>query len=80
MIFKSGTKFEEKMIFCFKNGKNLVNFDLSTKTSESICTLIGPFCAKYITLDLNKYRGDIFHDTERSCKVRKKLTCGLKIT
>ena len=31
MIPKSGTKFEEKLTFCFKNDKNLMNFDPSTK-------------------------------------------------
>ena len=46
MIPKSGAKFEEKLIFCFKNDKNLENFDPSTK--------IGPFCAKYTTFDLKK--------------------------
>ena len=30
----SGAKFKEKLIFCFKNDKNLVNFDLSTKKSK----------------------------------------------
>ena len=30
MTLKSDAKFEEKPIFCFKNDKNLVNFDLST--------------------------------------------------
>ena len=34
MIPKSGGKFEEKLIFRFKNDKNLVNFDLSTKKSK----------------------------------------------
>ena len=34
MIPKSGAKFEEKLIFRFKNDKNLVNFDLSTKKSQ----------------------------------------------
>ena len=34
MIPKSGAKFEEKLPFCFKNNKNLVNFDPSTKKSE----------------------------------------------
>ena len=34
MITKSGAKFEEKLIFCFENDKNLVNFDLSTKKSK----------------------------------------------
>ena len=36
------------------------------------CTLIGPFRAKYITLDLKKYRGVIFYDTEESCKIWRK--------
>ena len=30
MIPKSGVKFEEKLIFCFKNDKNLANFDQNT--------------------------------------------------
>ena len=32
----SDAKSEEKLIFCFKNGKNLVNFDLSTKKYKKI--------------------------------------------
>ena len=35
MRLKSGAKFEEKLIFCFKNDKNLVNFDPSTKKSKT---------------------------------------------
>ena len=35
MILKSGAKFEEKPIFCFKNAKNLVNFGPSTKKSKT---------------------------------------------
>ena len=46
MILKSGAKFEEKRIFCFKNDKNLVNFNPTTKKSTEICTLI--------TFDLKK--------------------------
>ena len=34
--------------------------------------MIGPFCAKYITFDLKKYRGVVFHDTEESCKIWRK--------
>ena len=68
MTLKSDAKFEEKLICCFKNDKNLVNFDPTTQVSK-ICTLIGPFRAKYITFDLKGYRGVIFHDTEESCKV-----------
>ena len=35
MIPKSSAKFEEKIIFCFKNDKNFVNFDPKTKTSKT---------------------------------------------
>ena len=34
MILKSAAKFEERLIFCFKNAKNLVKFDPSTKNSK----------------------------------------------
>ena len=34
IVLRSGEKFEEKLIFYFKNDKNLVNFDLSTKKSK----------------------------------------------
>ena len=36
MILKSGAKFEEKPMFCYKNDKNLVNFDLCTKKSKKL--------------------------------------------
>ena len=39
---------------------------------SKICILIGPFRAKYITLDPKKYRGVIFHDTKESCKIWRK--------
>ena len=38
MILKSAAKFEDKLIFGFKNAKNLVNFDLSTKKPLKNCT------------------------------------------
>ena len=37
-----------------------------------ICTLICSFCAKYVTFDLKRYRGVIFHDTEEWCKIWRK--------
>ena len=43
MTPKSGAKFEEKLIFCFKNDKNLVNFDLSTKKSKKFALWLVPF-------------------------------------
>ena len=70
-IPKSGVEFEEKFIFCFKNDKNLVNFDLSTKRSKKIA-LIGPFCAKYPTFDRKKYRRVTFHGTEESYRIWRK--------
>ena len=36
MTMKSDAKFREKLIiYCFKNDKNLVNFDLSTRNSPN---------------------------------------------
>ena len=34
MTLKLNAKFKEKLICCFKNDKNLVNFDLSTQMSQ----------------------------------------------
>ena len=42
IIPKSGAKFEEKQIFCFKNDKNLVIFDLSTKKSKKFALWLVP--------------------------------------
>ena len=39
---------------------------------SKMCTLIGSFYAKYMTLDLKKYRGVIFHDNEEWCKIWRK--------
>ena len=55
MTLKSDAKFEEKLICCFKNDKNLVNFDPSTQKVSKICTLIGSYCAKYL-IDCNGTR------------------------
>ena len=35
MTLKSDAKFEEKLIFCFKNEKTLVRFDLSTRNPQN---------------------------------------------
>ena len=64
MTQKSDARVEEKLICCFKNDKYLVNFDLGTQKFPNF-TLIDSFCAKYITFDLKKYIGDIFHDPEQ---------------
>ena len=43
IISKSGAKFKEKLIFCFKNDKNLVNFDTRTKTFKKFALSLVPF-------------------------------------
>ena len=46
----------------------------ASKVSE-IFTLLGSFWTKYILLELKKYRGVIFYDTEEWCKIwKRKLT------
>ena len=35
MTLKSDAKFEEKLICCFENDTNMVNFDLSTQNSQN---------------------------------------------
>ena len=35
------------------------------------------YCATYLMFDLKKYRGVIFHDTQRWCKIWRK-TCGVE--
>ena len=42
MTLKIDAKFEEKLIFCFKNDKNLVKFDLSTCKSTKLSLSIAP--------------------------------------
>ena len=48
--------------------------ELLSKHSKvsKIWTLIDPFRAKYITFDLKKYTGVIFHDAEELCKICRK--------
>ena len=68
MVPKSDAKFKEKSVGCFKNDKNLMNFDPCAQVSK-ICTLIGSFCAKYVMFYLKRYKGVLFHDTEEPCKI-----------
>ena len=43
MILKIDAKFEEKRICCFKNNKNLVNFDPSSEKSPKFALSLVPF-------------------------------------
>ena len=39
---------------------------------------MGSFCPKHIMFQLENFRGIVCHDTEKCCKIKGKLTCGLK--
>ena len=70
MKLKRDTKFGEELTCHFKTDmKNLTNFDLSTRKSQKMFALVGYFGAKYILLELKKYRVVIFHDTEEGYKI-----------
>ena len=73
MKLKRDTKFGEESTCCFKIGKrNLTKFwPEQLKVSKSF-TLIGSFWAKYISFELQKYRGVTFHDSEEICKFWRK--------
>ena len=65
MTLKSDATFEEKLTLGNKKDlSNLVNFHPTTQKSKDF-TLIDYFCPKYMTFELKKYRGLIFHDFEK---------------
>ena len=67
MTLNSDVKFEEKLTLGTKRYKrNLANFQPTTQKSK-ISTSMGYICPKYMRLELKKYRGVIFHDTEQRC-------------
>ena len=76
MTLKIDAKFTEKLICYFKNDKNLENFGLSTRNSKS--TLIGSFCAKYITFDPKSTEELSFVTTKIDAKFEEKLSYGLE--
>ena len=72
MKMKNDTKIEEELICRFKiDMRNFTNFDQSTQKSKKFI-LIGSLWPKYTLLELQKYRGVIFYDTEEICKVWRK--------
>ena len=42
MTLKIDVKFEKKLVCCFKNDKNLVNFDLSVQKSQKFALSLVP--------------------------------------
>ena len=71
MTLKSDAKFEEKLICCFENDTNMVNFDLSTQNSQNFHFDWFPLC-KVHNFWPKKYRWVMFHDNEEWCKVSRK--------
>ena len=73
MKLNRNTKFGEESTCRFKIGRrSLTNFDLSTRKSRKILSLMGSFWAKYILFELKKDRGVIFHDVKEWCKIWSK--------
>ena len=69
---KEWCKIWRKTDLLFKKWQEFGEFWSEHSKVSKVCTLIGLFRAKYITFDLKKYRGVIFHGTEKSCKVWRK--------
>ena len=69
---KDWCKIWRKTNFLFQKWQEFGEFWSEHLKVWKICTLIDPFCAKYITFDLKRYRGIIFHDTGVSCKIWRK--------
>ena len=66
----------KKNWFVFEKRQEFGEFWPKPSKVSKICTLIGSFCATYVTFDLHKYRGVIFHDTEDWCQNVKKTDFG----
>ena len=71
-------KIGKKTNLLFQKWQEFGEFWSEHSTVSKMCTLIGPFRAKNMTFNLKKYRGNIFDDTEDSCKIWRKLTFGLE--
>ena len=76
MTLKSDTKFEENLICCLKNDKNLVNFDLSTGNSQNFHFHWFLLCKVY-KVWLKKKSFLSWHCRVMQ-KFEEKMTCGLE--
>ena len=69
MALKCDEKLKENLTCSFKyDMRSLVNFHPSTQKSKNF-TSMGYFCLKYVRFELKKYRGVVFHGSERWCKI-----------
>ena len=74
MTLKINANVEEKLICCFKNYINLVNFDPSIQKSQKFALALF-FCSNVWP---KKYREVIFHDTREWCKIWRKTNLRFK--
>ena len=65
-------KIWKKNDLLFKRWQEFGEFWSEHSKVSNICTLVGPFRAKYIKFNLKKYIGVILYDTEESCKIWRK--------
>ena len=75
MTMKNDAKFEEELTFNFKiDMRNLMNFDPSTWKSQKFSFGCAPFEQSiFELLELKKYRGIIFHETEEGYKIWREI-------
>ena len=77
---QEGCKIWRGIDFSFQNWhKEFEKFWPDHSKVSKIFTLIGSFWAKYILFQLRKYRGAIFHETEKGYKSGEESTCRFKI-
>ena len=69
MKLKRDTKFGEESICPFKWHKEFDKFWSKHSKVSKRFTLMGSFWAKYRLFELKKYRGVIFHETEKGYKI-----------
>ena len=78
MTLKSEAKFERKLIYCVKNGKNLVTFDSSTHASK-LGLWWDPFVQSRICISV-KFTEELCARTmNNDTKFEEELTCRFKI-
>ena len=73
MTMKNAAKIDKELTCRFKTDmRNCRNFDPSTQKSKKKFVLICSLWPKYKLFELPKYKGVIFHDTEKLCKFLRK--------
>ena len=77
MKLKSVQNLKNKLISCFKNDKNMVKFDRSTKSLKNFQFDWFLLCKIYNVWP-KKYRGFSYMTLKNDAKFEKKLTCSLE--